>query len=327
MFDKAPRAGKSHDAWSVSIRNRTSNLVTPVQRLAVLLTCLLVPTAFAGELTVATFNIRYASGADLGKRSWKQRKPVVVEAIRKINPDVFGVQEAEAHQMDYLKEKLPGYEAFGVGRTNGKRKGEFSAVFLRKKRVERDLEEGGTFWFSDTPEQAGSKGWGNEVVRICTWARLIDKKTGKGFYLFNTHWDHRNQASREKAGRLMAKRAAARDNQAEPVVMTGDFNATETNPGVAYLLGKEVALAGGEGPEKCDQPLRSSFLELHPEVENRRTANGWKGDKEGKSMIDHVLVSREWTVKKAWIDYFEKNGIWPSDHYPVAAVIELAEAK
>lgn len=296
-----------------------------MMRLTLLLTILLGATVLAEELTVVTFNIRYASGGDRGKRSWNERKPVVVEAIRKMDPDVLGVQEALARQMDYLVEKLPGYEAFGVGRDDGKRKGEYSAIFVRKERIERDPEQGGTFWFSDTPEKAGSKGWGNQVVRICTWARLVDKKTGKGFYLFNTHWDHQNQASREKAGRLIARRAEARKNQDEPVITTGDFNATETNPGVAYLIGQEVELAGGAGPEKWANPLRSTFLELHSEVEDRRTFNGWRGDKRGKHMIDHVLVSKEWVVKKAWIDYFQKDGIWPSDHYPVAAVIKRSE--
>jgi endonuclease/exonuclease/phosphatase family metal-dependent hydrolase len=284
-------------------------------------------SAFGAELTVATFNIRYASGADRGDRSWSERKAVVVEAIRKMNPDVFGVQEALGRQMNDLAASLPDYEPFGVGRDNGKRWGEFSAIFYRTERLARDPDEGGTFWYSDTPEKAGSKGWGNEVVRICTWSRLIDKESGKGFYLFNTHWDHQSQPSREKAARLLAQRIEARKRTSEPVIVTGDFNATETNPGVAYLIGREVELAGGEGPERWKNPLRSSFLELHPDEPNRRTFNGWQGDKEGQSMIDHILVSPEWLVKRARIEYYQRDGILPSDHYPVVAVIEAAEAK
>ena len=91
------------------------------------------------------------------------------------------------------------------------------------------------------------------------------------------------------------------------------------------FLGAEVNLAGGDAPEQWAVPMRSSFLELHPDQENRRTFNGWRGDKEGTAMIDHILVSKAWTVKKAWIEYHHQDGIWPSDHYPVAAVVELAE--
>ena len=178
---------------------------------------------------------------------------------------------------------------------------------------------------SDTPEKAGSKGWGNNVVRICTWARLVDKRTRKGFYFFNTHWDHQNQPSREKSGRLIAQRVDARKRKGEPAIVTGDFNATETNPGVAFLLGKETKIAGSEASERWQSPLRSTFLELHPDVVDRRSFNGWKGNRKGPYMIDHILVSKAWKTKKAWIEYHQKDGILPSDHYPVAAVIELAK--
>lgn len=289
-----------------------------------ILLCLLgiVLPVSGAELTVATFNIRFASRGDLGTRAWNARKDLVVEAIRKMNPDVFGVQEALAHQVEFLAEKLPEFATIGVGRDDGKRAGEYSAIFYRKERLERDEEEGGTFWYSDTPDQAGTKGWGNEVIRICTWSRFTDRESGGSFYLFNTHWDHQNQPSREKAGRLLARRVEARVHRDEPVILTGDFNATETNPGIAYLLGRPVELAGGAGPERWEHPLRSTFLELHPDVEDRRTFNGWRGDRKGPFMIDHVLVSPHWRVKKAWIDYHQRDGVYPSDHYPVAAVLE-----
>ena len=256
----------------------------------------------------------------------RKRRSLVVETIRKMDPDVFGVQEALARQMDYLVESLPAYAFVGVGRDDGKRKGEYSAIFYRKSRLRRDAEEGGTFWYSDTPERAGTKGWGNQVVRICTWSRFTDRKTGQGVYFFNTHWDHESQPSREKAGRLLARRVEARKHQADPVVVAGDFNATETNPGVAYLLGDSVVLAGGTEPEKWSRPQRSAFLELHPDRADRRTFNGWTGERGGKAMIDHVLVSPEWKIRKSWIEYHHQGTMWPSDHFPVAAVLELTPA-
>ena len=138
----------------------------------------LMPLLPAAELTVATFNIRMETRGDLGTRNWNARKDLVVETIRKMNPDLLGVQEALPRQMDYLAGKLPDYERYGVGRDDGKNRGEYSALFVRKERLERDPEEGGTFWLSATPEKAGSKTWGNGVTRICTWARLVDRRTG-----------------------------------------------------------------------------------------------------------------------------------------------------
>ena len=132
----------------------------------------------AAELTVASFNIRLAARGDLGTRSWKARRDLVVETIRKMDPDLFGVQEALPQQMDYLTRELPDYHKFGVGRDDGKNRGEYSAIFIRAERLTRDVEEGGTFWLSGTPAAAGSKSWGNGITRICTWTRLVDQKTG-----------------------------------------------------------------------------------------------------------------------------------------------------
>lgn len=291
-------------------------------RLLLLFLTLLGPLVPAAELRVATFNVRYASGSDLGSRSWKARKALVVETIHKMNPDVFGVQEALASQMDYLTNELADYGVIGVGRDDGKRKGEYSAIFYRKECLELDPDDGGTFWLSDTPEKIASRGWGNKVIRICTWARLVDKRTRKGFYFFNTHWDHQNQPSREKAGRLIAQRIDARKHTFESVIVIGDFNATETNPGVAFLLGMQVNLAGGSAPEVWKTPLRSTFLELNPKVVNRNTFNGWKGYTVGPRMIDHILVSKTWKTKKAWIEYHKQEDMVPSDHWPVAAVVD-----
>ena len=285
----------------------------------------LMPLLPAAELTVATFNIRMETRGDLGTRNWNARKDLVVETIRKMNPDLLGVQEALPRQMDYLAGKLPDYERYGVGRDDGKNRGEYSALFVRKERLERDPEEGGTFWLSATPEKAGSKTWGNGVTRICTWARLVDRRTGKGLYFYNTHWDHQSQPSREQAGRLMAQRIDGRKRPGEPVVLTGDFNATETNPGVAYLLGRKVELAGGKVPDQWKSPLRAPFFELHPGVRNRNTFNRWKGVIPGSRMIDHVLVSSHWEVRKAWIEHHMRGKMVPSDHWPVAAVIALAK--
>ncbi|MBB23026.1 MAG: hypothetical protein CMN04_09130 [Roseibacillus sp.] len=308
-------------AWTTGL---IPGSISSVFRLA-LISLALLTSLPAAELTVASFNIRLAARGDLGTRSWKARRDLVVETIRKMDPDLFGVQEALPQQMDYLTRELPDYQKFGVGRDDGKNRGEYSAIFIRAERLTRDAEEGGTFWLSGTPAAAGSKSWGNGITRICTWTRLVDQKTGKGFYFYNTHWDHQSQPSREQAGRLMAKRIDARKRMSEPVVVTGDFNATETNPGVSYLLGKKVVLAGGKGPEQWSNPLKATFFELHPEVKDRNTFNRWKGVIPGARMIDHVLVSPGWKIQKAWIEYHMRGKMVPSDHWPVAAVIRWAD--
>ena len=80
----------------------------------------------------------------------------------------------------------------GVGRDDGKFRGEHCSILYLKDRFKLDKKDCGTFWFSDTPEKIASKSWGNEIPRICTWVRLIEKKTNKGFYVYNVHYDHRS---------------------------------------------------------------------------------------------------------------------------------------
>ena len=269
--------------------------------------------AAASGLRVLTYNIRYAASGDRGERNWNHRKKTVIKVIRANRPDVLGVQEALAGQMEDPAKGLPEYPWVGAGRDDGKRKGEFSALFFRKERFTVADGGHGTFWLSATPEVAGSKSFGNKNVRICTWAHLSDADTKQSLYIYNTHWDHQHQGSREASARLILKQVRNRAHKDTPVIVMGDFNATEDNPAVALLLG---------GAPRKETSFRESFLLLHPEEANRRTFNGWTGRKDGKALIDHILVSPAWTVKKAWIDRTSEGETWPSDHFPVGAVLE-----
>lgn len=269
------------------------------------------------SLQLVTFNIRYQTSGDSGSRNWTKRLPVALEAIAKMNPDVMGVQEALDGQLKDLKKGMPGYAIFGVGRDDGKKRGENVSVFFRKDRFNRDEKESGHFSLSGTPAKVASSSWGNGIPRMCTWLRLVDKKSGKGFYVFNTHWDYRAQGSREQAARLIARRIDQRLHKKEPVVLMGDFNAVEKNPAMAYLRGEKTKLVGSEKEEQWVNPLLDVFQKLHPEQKNRSTFNQWKGSKEGMVKIDHIFVSSKARLLEAEIVYDHEGDVYPSDHYPV----------
>lgn len=273
------------------------------------------------SINAVSFNVRYQGSADKGSRNWVARLPVALEVIHKMKPDVMGVQEALSGQLSDLKKGMPSYNVFGVGRDDGKRKGEHVSVFYRKERFRVDQQESGHFWLSATPDKVASTSWGNGITRMCTWLRLVDKKSGRGFYVFNTHWDHRDQKSREYAARLIAQRIDQRKHLADPVVLMGDFNVVETNVAMAYLTGKKVRLAGATQDEKWNAPMIDVFQSLHPEQQNRKTFNGWSGQKRGMAKIDHVLVSAGAQLHQAEIHYHHRGEIYPSDHYPVSVKI------
>ncbi len=261
-------------------------------------------------LSVMSFNIRYGT-ADDGENSWPYRREFVIDLIRQLDPDVLGVQEALRFQLDELRGELSGLGEIGVGRDDGLEAGEYSAILYKTDRF--DVTEHGTFWFSDEPETAGSVGWGAGLPRICTWARLVARSSGRAFYVYNIHLDHQSQESRERSVRLLVERIEGRAHP-DPVVVTGDFNAGEDNPAMMYLLGSERQRGGLD--------LRDSYRALFPDAMEVGTFNGFRGETTGPK-IDAVLVSSEWKVGWAAIVRAARDGRYLSDHFPVMATISL----
>ncbi|GMV97183.1 MAG: endonuclease [Phycisphaerae bacterium] len=274
--------------------------------------------ADAADLRVMTFNIRYGT-ADDGADRWERRREQLFDLIRREAPDVLGVQEALRFQLDEIRAALPAYARLGVGRDDGREKGEYSAILYRADRL-KPLESG-TFWFSDTPAVPGSKHWGNTLPRICTWARFEDLGAGPGFVMYNVHLDHQSQPSRVRSAALLAERIADRRPR-EPVIVTGDFNAGESNPAVRLLLDPPATRPDDAGARRETIKLLDSFRVLHPDEKEVGTFNGFKGTTTGEK-IDYVLVSPGVEVLEARIVRDRKDGRYPSDHFPVVARIRL----
>jgi len=276
------------------------------------------PDASPAELRVISFNVRYGTASD-GADSWPWRRGLTFQVIRDFAPDLLGVQEALRGQLDELGMAVPGYSEIGVGRDDGRTEGEYSAILYRQGRFEP--VESGTFWFSDTPEVPGSMHWGNRITRIATWARLRDLATGRSFVVYNLHFDHESQPSRERSAALLAQRLSRHD-PAEPRIVMGDFNSGEDNPAYRYLVGSNPAL-----PQAPASPaLRDTYRTLHPGDTLVGTFNEFKGTADGEK-IDHILVSDGWHVLEAAIIRTARNGRYPSDHFPVIAVLRPISAR
>ncbi len=264
------------------------------------------------DLLVMTFNIRYGT-ADDGKDNWVNRKEQVWNLIDRYDCDVVGLQEALRFQIDEIRKALPRYDEIGVGRDDGKTRGEYSGILYRTDRLQ--LMDSGTFWLSDTPEVVASTSWGNRITRICTWGRFLHKPSGKTFYHFNTHFDHQSQPSREKSAVLLAKRIADRRHP-DPVVVTGDFNAGEFNKAILYLKG-DLDVDG-----KSPIPLVDTFRVLHTNAAQVGTFNGFYGTRSGDK-IDYIFVEPDTDVIEARILHDHEQNRYPSDHFPLMARIAL----
>ena len=147
-------------------------------------------------LSVMSYNIRLGTAND-GTNSWMYRYPATLMMLEDVQPDVVGLQEAMDFQILMITENHEQYEAVGVGRDDGKKEGEQTAIVYNKKKIA--LQKWGTFWLSDTPDSP-SKGWDAACKRTATWALMKCKKTGRKFYFVNTHLDHVGEEAREVEG-------------------------------------------------------------------------------------------------------------------------------
>lgn len=252
-----------------------------------------------GPLSVGTWNVRYDNPAD-GEHRWEHRRERLVARLRAWAPDVLGLQETLRHQLDYLQAALPDYEAVGVGRDDGVAAGEHCAIFYRRNRL--TVTDSGTFWLSEEPETPGSRAWGARHPRICTWVSLAEQASGASFSVYDVHLDHESQAARENGVGLLLERLRQRTVPG-PVLVLGDFNATPDNPAVARM---------GE----AEPPLRSALAP--PEG----TFHGFTGET-SHGPIDHVFHSPEWEVLSAQVLHGDGLRPFPSDHFPVSAVLQL----
>lgn len=246
-----------------------------------------------------TFNIRYDNARDSLDR-WPLRRPDVLDHLRRAAPDVLGLQEVLRRQLDDLG-GLAGYASVGKGRDDGRDAGEFAPILYRTDRL--TLLETSTFWFSDLPAVPGSRSWGNNITRICTWARFRDGASGRAFYVYNVHLDHESQPSRERSVAALIDSVGARRSRGDPVLITGDFNAGEDNPAARAMAGA----------------FRDSYRVAHPAETIVGTFNSFRGDSAGPK-IDFIFFGEGWEVSDAAIDRAVRpGGRNLSDHFAVTA--------
>ncbi|MDR0430879.1 MAG: endonuclease/exonuclease/phosphatase family protein [Tannerellaceae bacterium] len=258
------------------------------------------------DLHVMTFNIRYDNPGD-SLNSWAYRKDIAAEVISQNNIDLLGTQEVLAHQLKDLETRLPGYKALGVGREDGKEKGEYCAILYKKDRF--DEIKSGHFWLSETPEVAGSKGWDGACERIATWVVLKDKESKKELFFINTHLDHIGKAARREGVALLLNRAKE-TGKGLPVIITGDFNAEPESDVIKHVLEN-----GAFSDSRLVSPVATGIAGTFNDF-GRIPA-------EKRDYIDYIFVTKEFTVYSYEVLPEKKGETYYSDHAPVVAKMTL----
>jgi endonuclease/exonuclease/phosphatase family metal-dependent hydrolase len=261
-------------------------------------------TINAQKIAIGTFNIRFDNPRDTGNL-WVDRAPIVSNLIRFHDFDVLGIQEGLKNQVDDIATALPEYALYGKGRDDGQDAGEHSAIFYKKDRF--TLLKSGDFWLSETPDKPG-KGWDATCCnRICSWVYLEDKKTKKRFYTFNVHFDHQGVVARRESGKLMLAKIKEIAGQA-PVLFTGDLNGGRDSEWYRTLATSDL--------------LTDVFTKVKFPYANNSSMNGFRTPR-GRTVIDHIFMTKQFTASRWGILTDSYFGKYPSDHFPVLAVVEL----
>ncbi|MBB4808187.1 endonuclease/exonuclease/phosphatase family metal-dependent hydrolase [Chryseobacterium defluvii] len=269
-----------------------------MKKLFFVLSMLLGSFLWAQDLKVMSFNIRLQLESDK-ENAWTVRKQDAIDLLSYYHPDFFGVQEALPEQMKDIKNGLKNYDYVGVGRDDGKEKGEFSAIFYDVSRLQ--VLKSGTFWLSETPEKH-SKGWDAAYNRVCTYAVFKDKKSKKEFLAMNLHFDHVGNVARAKSAELILRKIKELNPKNLPVVLSGDFNLTENTEPIKIL----------------SQNLKDSFH--YSETKHYGpvgTFTAFNVNEIPKDRIDYIFVKGLKVKSHRHINDRRENLLYPSDHFPV----------
>lgn len=261
------------------------------------------------EITAMSFNIRYPNKAD-SLNYWPNRKDYASGLIRFHKVEIAGLQEATKPQIDDLLERLPGFAFIGVGREDGKQGGEYSPILYDKEKF--TLLDGGTFWLSDSPETAGSKGWDGACRRVATWGVFIQKSTGRKFFFMNTHLDHVGKIARREGARLLRERME-KLSKGLPAILTGDFNSEPESEPIQILL-------NDSNPYRIRWSRAESPFVYGPYATWHEFG---KIPHERRDMIDYLFVAGDVEVSEYGVVSEHDGALYPSDHFPVLVRLSI----
>ncbi len=253
--------------------------------------------------SIISYNIRYDNNWDI-ENSWKIRRNKISQILVQYSPSIIGIQEGLLNQVQYIDSSLIDYDYVGVGRDDGKKKGEFCAIYFDTTRYV--LLKNSTFWLSETPDTI-SVGWDAALERICTYGLFKDRITKEEFWVFNTHFDHIGVIAREKSSELILKRINKINRQSLPVILMGDFNSIPNSPSVKEII-TELSDALQISLEKLQGP--------------RGTFNGFNEDLPIEQRIDYIFTNKLKVLSYTHINDRLDNNRHVSDHLPVMIKIQ-----
>tara|TARA_B100001250_G_C19768548_1_gene775953 strand:- start:753 stop:1688 length:936 start_codon:yes stop_codon:yes gene_type:complete len=252
---------------------------------------------------ILSYNIKYDNKWDK-ENNWSLRKKRLFHLLRDYNPSIIGIQEGLIHQVKYIDSSLEKYKYIGVGRDDGKTKGEFCAIYFDTTFYE--ILEHSTFWLSETPDLV-SVGWDAALERVCTYGLFVSIYSGEKFWVFNTHFDHIGTVARKKSSELILNKIKEINENSLPVVLMGDFNSIPDSEPIKII---EQYMMNG---------LRISSKHLQGP---QGTFNGFDLSNPISKRIDYIFTKNFQVLYYRHIDDRLENNNHISDHLPVMTILK-----
>lgn len=258
----------------------------------------LFPVILFSQTSIISYNIRYSTQND-GENWWEYRKDEVAQLLDYYSPEIFGIQEGLYTQVNYLDSFLNNYSYAGVGRDDGKLKGEYTAIFYKHERVK--LISTKTYWLSKTPDKI-SVGWDASMKRIVTFGEFYDIQTKDTLHVFNCHFDHIGKISRKKSAKLILQIIEDRKITNKKIIVMGDLNCEPNDKPMEVLKAN------------LEDTYNSFGTVTYGPV---GTFNQFDTEKKIQKRIDYILVKNIKVKEYRHIDDRRKNNLFPSDHLPI----------
>lgn len=253
-------------------------------------------------MRIGTYNIRYDTPHD-GTWSWRYRRSSVLQQIRHMDADLFGVDEALDHQYQDLRKQLPDYQSIGIARDDGLKAGEFNLLFYKQEQLQALAS--GHEWLSNTPNKPSFYP-GAGCRRILVWAVFKVRASQQRFLAIVTHLDNASAQARTAGVQQIVRLFKQPQFKDLPVIVLGDFNMKRSDR--AYQEMTETlrdSTADRQGHSRVGGTYQDDS-EFHSEDPSRF------------SQIDYLFVNSGFQTRGVTTGRdLADNGLFPSDHFPV----------
>ena len=250
-------------------------------------------------LSVISSNIRYDEPGD-GANSWQHRKGFLSKRLRELEPDLLATQEGCEWQIRELVSELSELTLIDAHRDWDTTLMYPCILYNKSKLI---LQKSGDIWLSLSPQTAGSRSFGSEFPRLCTWAVFEP-----GLLVINVHLDNVHDKTREQQIKVLLNEGRSLRSADSSTLLVGDFN---------------------EGP---DGRVRAAISDLWPELIDPWRQLGKAEDSSHHcfgeefdygSRVDWILAEPGLMVEDIFLDKsVSADGIYASDHFILKALFK-----